>query len=96
VNATASEIDDQGTSRLEAVVEDHLAQFPTSLAIAARLLARKGLAFPQQTMTAMGAQGRLAIFFDGLDEVVSIEKRAIVVRQINELVEDSWFMAIVS
>lgn len=56
-------------------------------AVASRLLARKGLNFPADQITAMAAQGRLALFFDGLDEIVSIEKRALAVRHINDFVE---------
>jgi hypothetical protein len=56
-------------------------------AIASRLLERKGLTFPTDQITAMAAQGRLALFFDGLDEIVSIEKRALAVRHINDFVE---------
>ncbi|HEX7515665.1 MAG TPA: NACHT domain-containing protein [Chthoniobacterales bacterium] len=55
--------------------------------IASRLFERKGLPFPADHMVAMASQGRLALFFDGLDEIVSIEKRALAVRHINEFVE---------
>ena len=56
------------------------------LSVAARLLERRGFFCPAETMEDFLKQGRLAIFFDGLDEVVSVEKRAIVVQHINELV----------
>jgi hypothetical protein len=56
--------------------------------VASRLLDRKGLSLPRDHMVAMASQGRLAFFFDGLDEIVSIEKRAAAVRQINEFVEE--------
>lgn len=54
--------------------------------IAARLLERRGLLFPIANMQRFALQGRIAFFFDGLDEVVSIEKRALVVKLINDLV----------
>lgn len=54
--------------------------------IAARLLERRGLLFPIENMRRFALQGRIAFFFDGLDEVVSIEKRALVVKLINDLV----------
>lgn len=54
--------------------------------IAARLLERRGLSFPPDEMQKLATQGRLALFFDGLDEVVSVEKRALVVKNINELI----------
>jgi hypothetical protein len=57
-------------------------------AIASRLSERRGLHFPEEHMLALALQGRLALFFDGLDEVVSIERRALVVRRINDLVTE--------
>ena len=57
------------------------------LSIASRLLERRGFYFPTETMSNLLKQGRLALFFDGLDEVVSVEKRALVVQQINQMVE---------
>ena len=56
--------------------------------IAARLLERRGLFLPADEMRRLTLQGRMAFFFDGLDEVVSVEKRALVVKHINELVVD--------
>ncbi len=56
------------------------------LNIASRLLERKGMKFPLRVMEDLLNAGRLAIFFDGLDEVVSVEKRALVVQKINELI----------
>lgn len=56
------------------------------LNIASRLLERRGFHFPYDTMHRLLNQGRLALFFDGLDEVVSVEKRALVVQHINEIV----------
>lgn len=58
------------------------------LTIATRLLERRGLYFPADGMSRLTLQGRIAFFFDGLDEVVSIEKRAQVVKLINDLVID--------
>ncbi len=56
--------------------------------IASRLLERRGFTIPADELNALLKQGRLALFFDGLDEVVSVEKRALVVQHINELVTD--------
>ncbi|MEI6154103.1 MAG: metallophosphoesterase, partial [Deltaproteobacteria bacterium] len=56
------------------------------LVIASRLLERRGLFFPAGDIGRLALQGRIAFFFDGLDEVVSIEKRAQVVKHINDLV----------
>lgn len=56
------------------------------VAIASRLLARRGLAFPEGALEEYSKLGRIAWFFDGLDEVVSVERRALVVQRINELV----------
>lgn len=58
------------------------------LIIASRLLERRGLFFPADDMRQHTLQGRIAFFFDGLDEVVSIEKRAQVVKHINDLVAE--------
>ena len=57
--------------------------------IISRLLERKGLVFPSSEIETAAAQGRLSIFFDGLDEVVSIEKRAAVVRILNNFVSEN-------
>ena len=57
--------------------------------IASRLLARRGLSLPLKELDNLSKQGRVAWFFDGLDEVVSIEKRATAVQRINELVEQT-------
>lgn len=54
--------------------------------IAARLLARKGISFAASKIEEFSKSGKLAWFFDGLDEVVSVERRAVVVDAINELV----------
>jgi len=62
------------------------------ISIASRLLARKGLGIPESFLKQNSDKGRIAWFFDGLDEVVSIEKRALVVQQINELVESTQLM----
>jgi len=59
------------------------------LVIASRLLERRGFYFPSDKMTELLRQGRLALFFDGLDEVVSVERRALVVQQINSIVDQS-------
>jgi len=56
------------------------------LKVASRLLERRGLYIGADNMLSLALQGRLAFFFDGLDEVVSIEKRAQIVQHINELV----------
>jgi hypothetical protein len=56
------------------------------LGIASRLLERRGTKLPTAVLEDLLAQGRLALFFDGLDEVVSVEKRAMVVQKINELI----------
>ncbi len=54
--------------------------------IASRLLERRALFLPSDEMRRFAMKGKIAFFFDGLDEVVSIEKRALVVKHINELV----------
>lgn len=59
------------------------------LKIASRLLERRGLLFPFSEMEDFLKQGRLALFFDGLDEIVSVEKRALVVQHINDIVNMS-------
>ena len=69
----------------EAVAEKDL-EDKGLLIIASRLLERRGLIFSANEMHRQTLQGRIAFFFDGLDEVVSIERRAQVVKQINELV----------
>ncbi len=56
------------------------------LAVASRLLERRGLHLGHDDMLGLATQGRLAFFFDGLDEVVSIEKRAKIVKHINDFV----------
>lgn len=56
------------------------------LVIASRLLERRGLHINSDDIQKLARQGRLAFFFDGLDEVVSIEKRAQIVKHINEFV----------
>jgi predicted phosphodiesterase len=58
------------------------------LAIASRILERRGLIFPPEDINRQTLYGRIAFFFDGLDEVVSIEKRAQVVKHINNLVTE--------
>ena len=57
--------------------------------IGSRLLARKGISFPEAELENLSRQGKIAWFFDGLDEVVSIEKRAKVVQLINLLMEQT-------
>ncbi len=52
-----------------------------------RLLQRRGLSLPASKIESFATEGRIAWFFDGLDEVVSIEKRASVVKHINTIVE---------
>lgn len=54
--------------------------------IASRLLERRGFHFLEDDMRRYALQGRIAFFFDGLDEVVSIEKRALVVKHINDII----------
>lgn len=54
--------------------------------VVSRLLERRGFHFPAEVIQQYALQGRVAFFFDGLDEVVSIEKRAQVVKHINDLV----------
>jgi hypothetical protein len=54
--------------------------------VTSRLLARRGFLFPESEIENYTKNGRVAWFFDGLDEVVSVEKRAIVVQHINQLV----------
>jgi len=61
-------------------------------AIASRILARRGLSFPEIAIENLSKVGRLSWFFDGLDEVVSIERRASIVQQINELVSKTLNM----
>jgi hypothetical protein len=56
------------------------------LTIASRLLERRGFFLPINKINDLLKEGRLALFFDGLDEVVSIEKRAVVVQHINDIV----------
>jgi hypothetical protein len=51
------------------------------------LLERRGLPFPAADIETLSSEGRIAWFFDGLDEVVSIEKRSLVVKHINSIVE---------
>lgn len=58
-------------------------------AIVSRVLARKGLRFLESDIEAYSRQGRIAWFFDGLDEVVSVERRAAIVQEINVLVDDA-------
>ncbi|MHB8149809.1 MAG: NACHT domain-containing protein [Desulfobulbia bacterium] len=55
------------------------------LTVASRLIQRRGLHIGVDNILSLTLQGRLAFFFDGLDEVVSIEKRAQIVQLINEL-----------
>ena len=57
--------------------------------IAARLLARKGMSFSASEIEECSKLGKLAWFFDGLDEVVSVERRAVVVDAINKLVSET-------
>ncbi|MEQ1830898.1 MAG: NACHT domain-containing protein, partial [Pirellula sp.] len=57
------------------------------LVIASRLCERQGFAISAEQLKELFDMGRVAFFFDGLDEVVSIEKRARVVQLINDLVE---------
>jgi hypothetical protein len=57
--------------------------------IASRLLARKGMSFPASKIEEFSKLGKLAWFFDGLDEVVSVERRAAVVEAINKLVSET-------
>lgn len=57
--------------------------------IAARLIARKGMSLPASKISEFSKSGKLAWFFDGLDEVVSIERRAVVVDAINKLISET-------
>jgi hypothetical protein len=57
--------------------------------ISARLLARKGMSFPSSKIEEFSKSGKLAWFFDGLDEVVSVERRAVVVDVVNNLVSET-------
>lgn len=54
--------------------------------IISRLLERRGLYFPSEKINSYLAEGKIAFFFDGLDEIVSVEKRASIVGHINNLV----------
>lgn len=54
--------------------------------IASRLLERRGFFLPIDRLNELLREGRLALFFDGLDEVVSVEKRALIVQHINDIV----------
>ena len=56
--------------------------------IISRILERRGLLLPSDEMNRLSLDGRLAFFFDGVDEVVSVEKRSLVVKLINELVTE--------
>jgi len=56
------------------------------LHITTRLLSRRGFHFPVSQIENYLKLGKIAWFFDGLDEIVSVEKRALVVQHINELV----------
>ncbi len=56
--------------------------------IASRLLERRGLSINADDIQRLALQGQIAFFFDGLDEVVSIEKRAQIVKHINDFVVD--------
>jgi len=56
------------------------------LQIASRLVERRGFFLPSDKINELLKEGRLALFFDGLDEVVSVEKRALVVQHINDVV----------
>jgi calcineurin-like phosphoesterase family protein len=56
------------------------------LKVASRLIERRGFYLPPDKINELLKQGRLALFFDGLDEVVSVEKRALVVQHINDVV----------
>jgi len=59
------------------------------LLIASRLLERRGFYFPADKILEFLKEGRLALFFDGLDEVVSVEKRALIVQHINDIVSQA-------
>lgn len=59
-------------------------------AIASRLLSRRGISFSADELALYSKKGKIAWFFDGLDEVVSVERRAAIVQQINELVVQSF------
>ncbi len=64
------------------------------IAISSRLLARRGLALPEAAFEENAKLGRIAWFFDGLDvKVVSVERRALVVQRINDLVATRWTKA---
>jgi predicted phosphodiesterase len=69
----------------EAVAEKDLEEVGL-LRVASRVLERRGLYFPEEEIRGQALQGRIAFFFDGLDEVVSVEKRAQIVKHINDLV----------
>lgn len=51
------------------------------------LLQKRGLGIDLGAVIDNLNLGRIALFFDGLDEIVSVEKRAAIVQEINELVK---------
>ncbi len=72
--------------QLSEVVSEYDLEAVGLFAVAARLLQRKSLIFSADDLKLYASQGRLAFFFDGLDEVVSIERRALVVKHINDFI----------
>ena len=58
------------------------------LSIAARLASRRGLQISELQIRELYSKGRLAIFLDGLDEVVSLEKRSKVLAAAKALIEE--------
>lgn len=72
----------------ELVAEEELSEKGILFAIS-NLMEKKGFCLPSVTLNTMVKEGKIAFFFDGLDEVVSIEKRAKVVELINNLIADT-------
>jgi predicted MPP superfamily phosphohydrolase len=60
---------------------------PNVLAVGALLASRRGCAVDEDTLENLFAMGLLALFFDGLDEVVSVEVRSVILASIKRLVD---------
>jgi len=75
--------------QLSEAISEHDFEKVGIIEIAARLIARKGMSFPASKISEFSKSGKLAWFFDGLDEVVSIERRAVVVDAINKLISET-------
>lgn len=76
--------------QLSEIVADKNLSTDGILPAIAVLLERKGFSFPTDTLVKLLKEGKLAFFFDGLDEVVSIEKRALIVQHINNLITEAF------